>query len=274
MSGVLKHDIYSGIIKNWGKLVLGVAIFVIAGMTGIILARNFRIVNVSWAELASYIFAGAMPYEATRQKNIFFHIPIVWMIIQIYIAYMISIYPLHDLKTYGVNMLLKIKNRGKWWTGKVVWAVLLNVVIYVLGNMVFFIMTLLGGGLKTGMFTVRPEITAHVSYVDMSGISLGQMLLVLVVFPLVTSIAMSLLQLLIVICFSEIVSYGVVLFMCVASAFYEISPLFIEYSMCIRTTGYLMQGNTMMLYVTLATVIVLSYIVGRIVINHKDIYEN
>lgn len=247
MSGVLKHDIYSGIIKNWGKLFFGVVIFIIAGMTGLILARNYGISNVSWSELSSYIFAGAMPYQETSEKGYSFHIPLVWLIIQIYMAYMISVYPLHDLKTYGVNMLLKIKNRGKWWTGKAVWAILLNVIIYALGNLVIFITTLLSGGIKTGMFTVREEITQNVTYVNMSGLSSGQIILVLVVFPLITSIAMSLLQLMVIICFSEVVSYGVVLFMCVAGAFYEIPVLFIEYSMCIRTTGYLLQKKTMLM---------------------------
>ena len=274
MRGILWHDIYSGIVKNWGKILLGIIIFAMAGMAAVVMGRNFGVRNLTWSEIVSYVFAGVLPYQESREKGMAFQIPLVWLILQIYMAYIISVYPMHDLKTYGVNMLLKVKNRGKWWTGKVIWAVLVNIVIYAAGYVVMFIIAAINGGMGNGILTVRQKMTDMVTDVDITGLSMGQEIVVLIVLPLLTSIVLSVLQLAIIISFSEAVAYGFVLFMCVAGAYYGLPVLFTGFSMCRRTIEYVLMGNLSMVFVILAAVVALSYAAGRIVMNRKDIYEN
>ena len=60
-----------------------------------------------------------------------FTMPVIWMVIQLYLAYIIGGYPLNDMNKYGINLLVRTKSRTKWWMGKVIWGVLITVVAYV-----------------------------------------------------------------------------------------------------------------------------------------------
>jgi hypothetical protein len=270
MRGILKHDIYAGIEKNIFKILVVVLLVLTACFVGANMAESYGVENVSFSEIVAYIFGGQEPFLGTRGDEKTFDVPIVWLIMQIFTAYIVGSYPTYDLKTYGINLLVRTKNRYKWWLGKVVWCVALNVVIYLAGFITIFAFT----GFDTeNMWRISGELAYMYEY-DFSGLNTDWIIISAVVMPLFTSIAMSLLQMMIMFVVNEVTAYGVILFLCAFGTYYK-SPLFISSnSMMIRNADAYMENTHMMMCIVNIVVIILSVVTGSIAIKRKNIYGN
>lgn len=133
MRGIGKHDFFAGIVNCLPKFLIGYLLFLVLGFLAITDARVYEINSLSLVEIVTYVFCGEKPYVMSRNSNEVFQLPIAWFVVQAYIAYVIGSYPLEDLHKYSINLLIRTKSRGKWWFGKVLWAIASNIIIYIAG---------------------------------------------------------------------------------------------------------------------------------------------
>ncbi|MBR4059303.1 MAG: hypothetical protein IKK03_05625 [Lachnospiraceae bacterium] len=281
MRGIGKHDFYAGIINSLGKFLIGCLLFFVLGFLAVMEARVYEIDSLSFVEIVTYIFCGEKPFVVSRNSNEVFQLPIAWFVVQAYIAYVIGSYPLEDLHKYSINLLIRTKSRGKWWFGKVFWAIASNILIYIAGYLgvitsvicVKFYQGVLNASEWKDIlrFEIRPEL-ASVYGVDFSVLNRNQVYIMIFIFPIVTSITLSLLQLSISVAFGEVVAYGAILFLCVGGAYYE-NPMFIAaLSMATRTAGHIYAGKYAHLLHICMGIMLASGIVGYGVMKKKDIY--
>ncbi len=271
MRGILKHDLYSGFCQYRGKFLLGILFFSLIGIGANLEAESYQLRHLSMLEMVGYLFAGVMPFQEERSNAADFQIPIIWMILQIYIAYIVGAYPLQDLKSYGVNLLLRTRDRGKWWLGKVIWVVMINIVVYVIEVIVFTVIAVAEH--SGGIFGIQQGIgqLCHVELEQLSGYELISLLFLL---PFFTSVSISMLQLFFMFWVNEMAAYAVILFLCVAGAYYK-SPFFLtNNSMLVRNITYLENGLWMIPAGVLLGVGVCACVGGNYVMKHKDIFEN
>lgn len=281
MRGIGKHDFFAGIVNCLPKFLIGYLLFLVLGFLAITDARVYEINSLSLVEIVTYVFCGEKPYVMSRNSNEVFQLPIAWFVVQAYIAYVIGSYPLEDLHKYSINLLIRTKSRGKWWFGKVLWAIASNIIIYIAGYLgvitsvicVKFYQGVLNASQWKDIFRfeIRPEL-ASVYGADFSVLSRNQIYIMIVIFPMVTSITLSLLQLSIYLAFGEVAAYGTILFLCVCGAYYE-SPMFIAgLSMAVRTAGHIYAGNHAYLLLICVGIMLASGIAGYFIMKKKDIY--
>lgn len=270
MKGILKHDLYSGIYCLITKILTFGLIFFVAGIMAVNQAKIYGIENLSLFENLTYVFYGCKPFVNSAAEGEVFTMPIIWMVIQLYLAYIIGGYPLNDMKQYGINLLVRTKSRIKWWFGKVIWGILITTITYMVGYFVVLLLTLATGGSIGGM---RPE-AAILYNDDFSVFNNAQMVLVMFVFPLITSISVSILQMAVMFLFNEVIAYGMVGFLCVAGAFYESPFLLSSNSMSARSMNMILNNYHEMVIAGTFILIVVSIVIGLLKIRKKNIYDN
>ena len=281
MRGIGKHDFFAGIVNCLPKFLIGYLLFLVLGIMAVMDGRVYEIHSMSFVEIVTYVFCGEKPYVVSRNSYEAFKLPIAWFVVQAYIAYVIGSYPLEDLHKYSINLLIRTKSRGKWWLGKVLWAIASNIIIYIAGYLgvitsvicVKFYQGVLNASQWKDIFRfeIRPEL-ASIYGADFSVLSRNQIYIMVVIFPMVTSITLSLLQLSISLAFGEVAAYGTILFLCVCGAYYE-SPMFIAgLSMVVRTAGHIYAGNHAYLLLICVGIMLASGIAGYFIMKKKDIY--
>lgn len=270
MKGILKHDFYSGIWRSLSKIIAFVLTIIIISFLTMKKAEIHSISSLSFAEICADIFCGTMPFLSTRETGAIFEMPILWLFIQLLIAYIVGTYPIQDLNRYGMNMLIRTKNRKKWWMGKVIWVVAIILLIYTLS---FFCIGVLTFNTNIPMWMIRPELTI-IYGADFSILTIKQVQCMVLIFPVLTSIAVSLFQLMLMFTFHEIAAYSVIGFLCVGGAFYG-SPLFIaNIAMALRNVTYLAEKKSYLLFLILIILIATSVLIGCKVFEKKDIFGN
>ena len=270
MKGILKHDLYSGIYCLITKILTFGLIFFVAGIMAINQAKIYGIENLSLLENLTYVFYGCKPFINSAAEGEVFTMPVIWMVIQLYLAYIIGGYPLNDMNKYGINLLVRTKSRTKWWMGKVIWGVLITAVAYVMGYLVILLLTLVTGGDIGG---IRPE-AAILYNDDFSIFNNEQMFFMVFLFPMITSISVSVLQMTVMFLFNEVIAYGMVGFLFVAGAFYESPFLLSSNSMTARSINMVSNNSYEMVVSGTFILIIISIVIGTIKIKKKNIYDN
>jgi hypothetical protein len=134
LTSVIRADWNNGIWQNKGRFAVS---FVVSGVVcGNFLVRLYSdfaykgiSVHASLLECLMYIFRGMKEYNP--DKNNIFELPIVFVVLNLYLAYLIGDYAVRDLEGYGLHMLLKTGSRVKWWISKCIWNVATVFLFYV-----------------------------------------------------------------------------------------------------------------------------------------------
>jgi|GEM_PF-3378234 hypothetical protein len=79
-------------------------------------------------DMLEYIFGGCMPFDLKRNPD--FNMPLLWFILPVYSSFSIMSIAKKDINGYGVNMLLKSKNRTLWYVSKNIFLFLNTAAIY------------------------------------------------------------------------------------------------------------------------------------------------
>lgn len=268
MKGIIKHDWYSGLLGNWKQLFIISIVFYICGLAADAFANSFGVAPFSFMENWIYVMQGCAPCSQTMQTGAQFELPIIWMILQIFLAYIIGGYPLYDLQTYGINLMVRTKSRSKWWIGKVLWIMELVGVVYLLGVLMIAVVTLLSGG---SVLLVRPEAAGVLKgdYSVFNGMGLA---LIGFILPMLSSIAISMIQLLLIFLCNHFAAYAVVFLFIILSVFYS-GPIWIyENGMSIRSNAFVYDGSFVNRIIGLVVVIVVTSVAGCFVMKRRDIY--
>lgn len=268
MIAIIRHDFCAGIQKLKGKLLVFMIIVLICGIAAITEFRDSGETGSTFAEIVAYSLGGVAPFMGERENVQGFQMPVFWMVIQLYIAYVLGSYPIYDKSRYGIMLLLRTKNRKKWWAGKVIWTLIMISVLYFIMYILFFCMS----DQRESWWKIRSAYT-YIYNADYSILGLQEICLLIFILPILTACALALLQLLMIFATNPIVAYGITGFLCAGSAFYE-SPFFIaNNSMMIRSLDKIAVGATWETIMLLLVVIFGVIILGGAIIERKDWLE-
>ncbi len=216
-----KHDIFMGTIYPWKKNIVVIFIFVFLCSTfqsSISLEKAHGELNgyPNFADYIINIYKGVDVFEANNKMKPF-EIPSEWLLINIFLSFIVGYYPLNDLKTYGPQILIRSKSRWQWWLSKCMWTATSVLIYYAIGYLVIIIFALFNGGIS---LVPIYEINTLVSGIDTYHFTWQQIVFTAMILPVITSIALSLLQMVISLFSNSILSNIIIITIIIASVYY------------------------------------------------------
>lgn len=273
----IKHDISMGIFHSWKKYILVIFIFATACAffeSGIIHNITYGCIKCrpSLADYLVEIFKGMKVYDITNKSpSNSFEIPVIWLMINLYLTYIVGSYPLNDLYGYGQQVLVHSKSRCQWWLSKCIWNICSVLVFYLIGYLVIFIFSLCTGDIS---FTLNHDINLLVSQVNTSKFKSADVFLVTVLLPIFTSVALCLLQMVVAFLSRPIFGCIVVICILVASAYNCLPFLIGNYLMILRNSVVIPNGVSTVVGISAGILLsVFSIIAGNIWFKKFDILD-
>lgn len=177
--------------------------------------------KASLGDCLIYLFQGAKEYIPSFSRPEPFEVPIPYLFINLVLAVMIGNYAVKDLHGYGKLKLVRCRKRAEWWLCKCLWNV---------GTVLGYYLFLYAGVVLMCAVHYRQMDTALLIHQDvlkqfLSGGGLASasestgLLVMAVLLPLATSLAMSLVQMALAFLTSPTVSYVILIAVYVFSAF-------------------------------------------------------
>lgn len=212
-----------------------------------------------------YMLMGMKEYIPGEKE---FEIPYVWMSIQFICAFLIYGYVNDDLEGYGQNVLLISRNRKLWWYSKCIWSLLMTFGVYCFLYLISTITALFyGGGIG---FT--PEVYEFLTEIKFDSDLSGRIVFFLIVLPCISSMTLSLVQLLVSLISGPVISLLLIMSVELLSAYYARFYLVGNYSMILRSAVLVPDGFEPAAGILInITGIPVMIITGRYLFQKKDI---
>ncbi len=269
---LIRHDLSQGVLRCWWKYVFVIFIFAVpCGVLFLCTKNGIRegIVTsqASVTDYLIYILKGIRVYIPTPDTK--FEVPILWLIVYVYLAFVAGSYPIDDLALSGQQILLRTQKRVQWWLGKCLWIVLNAIIFFAIGYAVIICFASVGGNLS-----LKPsnDIVRVYCEMDVSGVNTGSLLAAVTVLPLITAIALSLLQTTLAIILKPIYAFLLIACVMVASAYFFTWVLPGNHIMLLRNALMMDGGIPTPFSLAYMTVLALaSIIVGCVVFRRYDI---
>lgn len=265
--GIIKYDLCQGLRANMWKFLAGTVPFF--GVVMIVQERSVLFsAEPSFFEYFIYLFKGIRNYTPIPGQQ--FEVPILWMIVQVSMALIVYDYPVVNLEKYGIQTIIRAKSRALWWFSKCIWVVASVVLYYAVG-----ILIILGACMLTGKisFIADQEWNMVMNELDVSLITHEQLWLICIYIPLMSSIALSLLQLTGSFVLSPVYSFLLLLSYIVISVYYNHSCFMGANSMILRSEFAMPGGNTLSgIVITNIIVMCAAAFGGYIYFRRHDIY--
>lgn len=270
-----KRDFTGGILSQWKKFLFAALTFAFASGVFYTLAQaSAQEGNIhstpTLLDALIYIFRGMEVYVPAPDKP--FEVPAIWMLMNLFLAFIIVSYPSKDLNGYGQHMLLHARSRLQWWAGKCIWNVCCVIVFYLIGFAVILLFTVFAGGKVS--FQASGEICQQISQFHADNVAGSYLMRTVLVLPILTSLALSLLQMALEFLFRPILSYAIILTVLVASAYYCTPFLLGNESMLLRSKAAMPDGIPFSLSVVIdGAVILAAPVLGYLRFRKSDLLE-
>lgn len=263
---VVHYDLTVGFAQTALHIIVSVLLFLLLNISYFVYNNNDvgSIQEPGLVDAWIYFFKGAPPFNA---MDIHFVVPATWFVSQIYVLYIVLWYPIKDLNTNGVHLLIRSGNRKIWWVSKVCW-VLVSVTLYYI---LLFTVTMICVKFKY----VNLEYTDALLGIAPSteGIIYSpQQYLKAFLSPLFSSYGYAILELVLSLSISPVLSFCAVFILNLMAVFFTSPLLFANLSMLARTDvilGGAIHFNTEMILI--AAIVVLGCIIGCFLIEKKDL---
>lgn len=202
---LFKYDIKMGYMANAVKI----AVFELLCI-GICLIGKNAISDCEKGNMAAgigdyvcFVFGG--PKHIFSGDLSSYTIPVLWLCIPVMAAYISGYYATKDLHTYGQQVLIRSGSRVKWWLSKCVWNLITVLSLYVMGYATVVAVAVLSGAGMTMRLT--PEIVTSVCNINMLNGNFFEETVILLIMPVIVSVALSMLQLTIAMITSPIIGF-------------------------------------------------------------------
>lgn len=225
---LIQHDLHTGLLSNLPKYLLGAFVFCFGAIMFFSSAQAMELQGSAF-DCAVFIYRGMHVYIPA--DNEIFPIPMLWLMLQIVIAFLIISYPTQDLYAYGIQVLTRAKSRKLWWLSKCVWNLISVLLFYFMGFIVIIIFSLLSGDPS---FALNEQSNIMINEFVIQSVPYSKVFTAVFVLPVLTSCAVSLLQMVLNFILQPIYSYLVVISLLLASAYYSSPFLIGNYSMLLR----------------------------------------
>lgn len=263
---ILQHDIKIGISDNVSKYILAAAFFCFSSLMFYSSAINLNI-KASLIDCAIYIYEGMNVYIPSAENA--FKIPIIWLLLQIIIAFIILNYPTQDLHKYGIQILTRTKKKFSWWISKCFWNIVSVILFYAVGFVIIFIFSTVLGVIS---FAPTDQASEAINMVNLRNANNFDVIICVFILPLITSVAVSLLQMAVSFIIKPIYSYICIVSLMLASAYY-FSPILIgNFSMLLRNNVVYPNGIISAVAITIDIIIIfISIFMGYCFFKKRDI---
>lgn len=267
---LLIQDIRRGVVFNKWKIVLGILLIVFLEIMFYTQTKmrlqsyKTGIIPGTW-DVVFYMLMGMEEYIPGDKE---FVLPYVWMSIQFICAFLVYGYVNDDLEGYGRNILLISRNRRLWWYSKCVWSFIMTLGVYVFLFLISVVISAFyGGGTE---FT--PQVYELLTDMEYNPDLSVRIKIFLMVVPCISSMALTLFQLLVSLISGPAVPLLLVMSVEVLSAYYTRFYLVGNYSMILRSNVLVPEGLKPSVGILISlTGIVIIIIAGGYLFEKKDI---
>lgn len=162
-----------------------------------------------------YIIQGREPYVF----NIYtlYEVPIIWVLVYAFLFVSLVTYPVQDMQKWGYQMIIRSGNRKNWWCAKCVWCVLYVLLYYA----VCFVTVMLFSFMNGINFSIRPSDYVMENYCLETFAKCSDIRLIIITLlqPILLSVLLGILQLVISLKGSPVLSFGIVFTIIMLSAY-------------------------------------------------------
>lgn len=271
---LLGYDLKYGIFRRWYVFFIAIVFAAIQSNTCFKLIQSLNEHglmrgNGSLMDYYAYSLRGDIIYIPDPQ-NIFL-LPLFWFTFQIGVSYAVAYYTEHDLRNNGRNVILASKTRIQWWISKVITCIVSVVIYFVFTlSMITIFAKINGASMSLEMskdFSVS-NYSATIFYLNPN-----EILYIVIVIPLITTIAICLFQVACSLIFSSVLCFAVACGMYVLSSFYTSPWLVGNYTMWLRSSYYTEGGVSPESGIVMSVMlIVLAIVGGSYIIKNKDVF--
>lgn len=263
MFDLIKYDLRIGIKDRIHNIALPIAFFCLAS----IFAKGLNL-----GERLTIMLRGDYAQFEAESGGI----PTYWMLIHIGCLLFSVEYPIRDLNLYGQQIVVRTQSKYKWWLSKCVWC-FVNTFIYYLVGIITEAAICIGFNDKLTFelrtIAIRGSLEISVNNIG-DKVSALQAVIVIVIIPLLTMYALSLIQMIIGVISNHIIALigGMAV---IAVSLYFQSPILIgNYSMLQRSSIFNRTGldwSTGIIVMVIEIVIIIC--IGMEIFNRLDILE-
>lgn len=271
---IIKSDILTGFLTNKNKYIIVIILFacIVYSINNDI--SNFMVLNkenqlASITDIWFNLFMGMGEYNPSNGTP--FQIPFLWLIIQTVVGFFIINYPSQNLYKYGIQVLTRSQSRKTWWISKCIWNICTVVSVYLIAFLCIFIVLAVNGQMD---FIFNQDINNLYNSLDIDIANSIFTYFTIYAMPIITSITVSLIQMLLSFVLTPIYSFILVIAYSIISAYY-CSYFFIgNFSMLLRNTLFGIGSIDTFGCVTIcASIIVITIIIGLLYFNRLDIIK-
>ena len=268
----VKYDIREGIIQQWKKFaVLGVIYIACIVHFIMVCGANRHIDTYTCGDMVMWMLDGVKKFDAGAKNNV--DISSVYILPNVFIAYIIGNYVIKDLYGYGKDILIRTGNRIKWWLSKCVWCVLTSCLCYA---MLYIIIIVTGICVGNFSFVPTQEVCYSLLRMDKQLIinnpDLTGLMVSVMVMSFVMTITFGIIQIAVGLIVSPTIGYIIIISFLVIGAFSD-NPFVISiYSMALRSSRYKPDGYNIGLgLLIMAAIIICGIIAGTLYARRMDI---
>ena len=257
-----KYDLKVGFLRDLPKLI------VLAGMVLVANMSLYRYSEVFSLDLGSldyilYLMKSIPPFPQSGEE---FRFPVIWYLIQLYLAWIIGRYPFSSVyDNHGASVLIYGGSRIRWYLSKVVWIMVTMIAYYlvmVATSLVFCVI-------------LGVPITWDINILSISGEITNAELTAVLLLPIVTSFVTGVFQLLLMTLTTPVIGFFAVAAFSAASTYVTSVLLFTYCSQLAKLSVFSDCGiGTVESYLTLAAVFAISLAAGLIAFNKRDILKS
>ena len=210
----------------------------------------------TFLDYLAYFFQGDYVYELSASSV--FVLPIYWLAFHAFVAYIVGFYPYEDFVQYGRMSILYGKDRVSWWLAKILWQILSVAWCYLLvyGTIAGYIICkhrLLSWKLTEEIWNnLSPELLNYTT---------TDLIVVIVILPVLTTIAITVIQGVVAFWKTPVVSFMLVNAMLVVSV-YSTSYLWLgNYTMWLRNDRISPEGISPVIAILIDGVLIVIFLI-------------
>jgi hypothetical protein len=218
-----------------------------------------------------YLYQGKEPFSAEWGSA--FVVPVVWILIFLFSAFLTLDYPMKSLSGYGIQVMTRIGKRTDWWGAKCVWIAASTLIYFGI-----WYLTVIGVCKVTGAdisFGYSQVVNAELLELEMEPLTHTQETMLLIALPIMTALSLNFLQLCLGLFMDKIYSFLLVAFLLFTSTYFKTPIAIGNFAMVKRSVYCIEDGlSTQMGLVINGIIIVSCMIIGFFRIQKFDILKN
>ncbi len=273
------NDIKRSIIHNKYRIFICAGIVSALMITFYSYANSNRAANeagimLSFYDYILYVIRGVV--RVTGQNVNRLEIPYVWISLCVMNGIMVLDYMYSDMRGIGRNVLVYSRKKSVWWLSKCITTVVSVSIVYIFIYISACIFSIIGRGGMSGVHTdtfriLYPKDTAFMSS-DMVNRMSVKVLLYVVIFPWLISVAIGLFQLALSLYVKPVLSFIIVIIIDGLSVFSNSILLWGNWFMAERCDIFVKNGhNTGIILIMAVTLGAISVIAGGVKLKNSDV---